>query len=77
MKLKRWCGKARNVRAPHDPYNADGLPLVAERRGDTENAKKFPTYWKGYVQGAICLVKVGQLDAAEALIETALNDLRA
>jgi tetratricopeptide (TPR) repeat protein len=60
-------------RAPHDPHNADGLPQVAERRGDTENAKKFPTYWKGYAQGAICLVKMGQSDAAEALIETAVE----
>ena len=68
-------------RAPRDPYYADGLARVAERRDDTEAAilcwdqvrKKFPTYWRGYVQGAVCLVKVGQLDAAEALIEKAVK----
>ena len=68
-------------RAPRDPFYAEGYAQVAERRGDNEEAilrwarvrKKCPGSWKGYVQGAICLEKAGQLDAAEALIEKALK----
>jgi tetratricopeptide (TPR) repeat protein len=68
-------------RAPRDLYYADGLALVAERRGDNEEAirrwervrRKFPGAVSGYARGAICLDRASQLDAAEALIEKAVK----
>jgi tetratricopeptide (TPR) repeat protein len=62
-------------RAPRDPLYAYGYASVAERRGDTEEAirrwqqmrKKFPRSWMGYVHGAMCLHRAGQLEAADAL----------
>jgi tetratricopeptide (TPR) repeat protein len=49
--------------------------LVAERRGNLEEAvrrwadvrRKFSGEWMGYVNGAVCLRKTGQIEAAEAL----------
>jgi predicted Zn-dependent protease len=62
-------------RAPRDPFYASNYALVAEQRGDTEVAiqrwdlvrKKFPGHLTGYVHGAICLRRAGQLEAAEEL----------
>jgi tetratricopeptide (TPR) repeat protein len=63
---KRWS---------RDPYYAEGYALVAERRGNTEEAirrwnrvrKKFPGCWMGYVHGAICLRQTGRFEMAEEL----------
>jgi tetratricopeptide (TPR) repeat protein len=60
---------------PHDSYYAAGYALVAERRGQFEEAirrwrlvrKKFPGYADAYVHGAICLRRSGQFDAADRL----------
>jgi tetratricopeptide (TPR) repeat protein len=64
-----------------DPFYAEGYAMVAERRGDIEEAirrwsgvrKRFPGYWMSYVHGAGCLCQAGQLEAAEELSEQAIN----
>ena len=60
---------------PRDSFYATGFALVAERRGDIQEAirrwgivrSKFPTSWMGYVHGAACLCAVGESEAAEPL----------
>ncbi|HEY2620164.1 MAG TPA: tetratricopeptide repeat protein, partial [Acetobacteraceae bacterium] len=68
-------------RAPGDIFYASGYALTAERRGDTGEAinrwgwvrKRFPGSWQGYVNGATCLGRTGQLEAAEALSQQAIK----
>jgi tetratricopeptide (TPR) repeat protein len=68
-------------RAPRDLYYAGGYALVAERRGDNEEAiqrwnrvrKRFPGDAMGYVHGTICLNRGGQLAAADALNKKAIK----
>jgi tetratricopeptide (TPR) repeat protein len=70
-----------NKRAPRDLYYADGYALVAECRGDNDEAiqrwdrvrKKFPGTSMGYVHGTICLNRAGQLAAADALNKKAIK----
>ena len=66
--------------APRDPYYADGLARVAERRGDTEDAflsgtgaEEVPDLLERLCPGRVRLVKVGRLDEAEVLIEKAVK----
>jgi tetratricopeptide (TPR) repeat protein len=68
-------------RAPRDPFYANGYALVAEQHGDTEEAirrwewvrKKFPGSWRGFVNGAMCLARIGKIEAAEALSQQAIK----
>jgi tetratricopeptide (TPR) repeat protein len=71
-------GQQRDSR---DAYYAEGYALVAERRGDNEEAlqrwgrvrKKFPAYPMAYAHSVMCLKQAGRLDAAEALNEKAIR----
>jgi tetratricopeptide (TPR) repeat protein len=68
-------------RAPGDPHYAEGYALVAERRGDIEEAirrwtrvrKRFPGRWMGHVHGASCLCRAGDAASAEKLIARAIR----
>jgi tetratricopeptide (TPR) repeat protein len=63
-------------RSTRDHFFLDGYAMVAEQRGNTDEAierwervrRKFPGHWTGYVHGGACLSRAGQLAAAEALI---------
>ena len=66
-------------REPREGYYASGYALVAQRRGDLEEAiqrwsrvrRKFPGYWTGFVHAANCLRQTGKLNAADALLKKA------
>ena len=68
-------------RSPRDPFFAGGQALVAERRGDIAEAagrwtgvrKAFPGYWMGYVHGAMCAVRLGDISTAEVLLKQAVE----
>jgi tetratricopeptide (TPR) repeat protein len=66
---------------PRDPYYAAGYALVAERRGQLDEAiqrwkrvrKKFPLHADGYVHATICLRRTGNLAEAAKLNQQAVK----
>jgi tetratricopeptide (TPR) repeat protein len=68
-------------RDPRSPFYAGGYALVAQRRGDIQEAlvrwtrvrKKFPGYWMGHVHSGACLRQAGQLAEAESVLNKAIE----
>jgi tetratricopeptide (TPR) repeat protein len=70
-------------RYPHHAGFAVGCAEVAYRRGAVQEAlcrlravqRRFPSIGKGYTIATACLIKLGQLQEAEAMIEHAVRKL--
>lgn len=66
---------------PRNAFYAINYALVAERRGELEEAirrwayvrKKFSGDWRPYVRGGVCLRRLGNLDAGDKLHKKAIR----
>ena len=68
-------------RSPHEAQFAEGYALVAEHRGDREEAvarwqrvlKRFPSSWTAHVSAARCLRELGRSSEAEHLLKLTIS----
>jgi tetratricopeptide (TPR) repeat protein len=68
-------------RFPHQPHYLEGYAIAAMRRHDMEEAvrrwavvrKKFRNSKRSYIDCADCLLSLGRLDAADALLKRAMQ----